>query len=61
MSVKRQSLERSSEELTANLEELQKVNEEQELRIADTLTELQKQQQMAQELLQADDNTGNKY
>ncbi|KAJ8312666.1 hypothetical protein KUTeg_010039 [Tegillarca granosa] len=58
MSVKRQSLEKSSEELTANLEELQKVNEEQELRIKDTLTELQKQQQMAEELLQSDDGTG---
>lgn len=54
MSIRRQDLERSSDRLTSNLAQLQRVNMEQEQRIDTTLSELQQQQKRTEELLHSD-------
>ncbi|XP_021369469.1 uncharacterized protein LOC110460721 isoform X1 [Mizuhopecten yessoensis] len=54
MSIRRQDLERSSQKLTSNLAQLQRVNMEQEQRIDTTLSELQQQQKRTEELLHSD-------
>ncbi|KAK3084309.1 hypothetical protein FSP39_011384, partial [Pinctada imbricata] len=54
MSVKRLDLEKSSDRISSELELLQKINEEQNQRISNTLTELQQQQLTNQRLLQSD-------
>ena len=54
MSVKRHDLEKSSDKITSDLEILQQINEEQNKRISETLTELQQQQLANQRLLESD-------
>lgn len=49
--MKRRNLERSTEQLHANLETLQKLNEEQEKKISSSLYEIQQEQLETKELL----------
>ncbi|KAK3587639.1 hypothetical protein CHS0354_032846 [Potamilus streckersoni] len=60
MSIKRQNLERATESFGSNLEQLQRINEEQDIKISESLNDLQREQEVARALLGKTENSKRK-